>query len=89
MHNSGVTMHCRVCGLKQKDAPWGSDGRTPNFEYCPCCGVEFGYGDATIQAAKLWREQWIRHGAGWAIATERPNNWDLQAQLDNVPDDFK
>jgi hypothetical protein len=33
---------CRICGLKQDFKPWGEDGKTPAFEICSCCGVEFG-----------------------------------------------
>src|SRR5215471_12008674 len=36
---------CRVCGLLLESPPWGDDGRTPLFEYCPCCGGEWDQPD--------------------------------------------
>jgi len=37
----------------------------PTFNICPCCGVEFGYEDMTIQDTKKYREKWICSGMGW------------------------
>lgn len=37
------SFYCRVCGLYLGYQPWGEDGKTPSYEICPCCGVEFGY----------------------------------------------
>ena len=54
MHND-EKYYCRICGYRCVVPPWGEDGETPNFEYCDCCGVEFGYGDATIKVVKKHR----------------------------------
>ena len=47
---------CRVCGfLHDKDYkdndyfPWGKDGNTPTFDFCECCGTEFGYNDYCLE----------------------------------------
>jgi hypothetical protein len=42
---------CRVCGLELEEPPWGDDSKSPTFEHCPYCGVEFGYGDAI---SEMW-----------------------------------
>lgn len=79
---------CRVCGYEMDDPPWGSDGRTPTFEMCPCCGVEFGYQDHTPSSAKLYRGRWVESGCRWDLQRERPSNWDAAKQLQQVPDGF-
>lgn len=54
--------YCRVCGLKYEEPPWGFDGKTPSFEICQCCGVEFGYEDATVVGVNRYRKKWISSG---------------------------
>ena len=81
MHNH----HCRVCGYYLDDPPWAEDGHTPTYEICPCCAVEFGYEDYTVESAKQYRENWIRKGVIWFDPEQKPVAWDLQAQLKNVP----
>ncbi|KTR95394.1 hypothetical protein NS220_06265 [Microbacterium testaceum] len=34
---------CRVCGYFSEEPPWGLDRSCLTYEYCPCCGVEWGY----------------------------------------------
>ncbi len=79
-------LHCRVCGLAQLDPPWGADGRSPLFEFCDCCGVEFGYGDATPAAVVSTRAKWLAGGAVWSEPAARPSNWNLDAQLAKAPE---
>jgi hypothetical protein len=69
--------------------PWGEDGKTPTFEFCPCCGVEHGYQDATPLGARRYREKWFSTGANWEIERLRPAEWDIQRQLLGVPSAFK
>lgn len=88
MHSRDL-YRCRVCGLDLPDPPWGIDGRSPNYEYCPCCGVEFGYGDASPVAARRSREAWLRDGASWSDPEERPCSWSLDEQLTGVPKDYR
>jgi hypothetical protein len=80
---------CRVCGLKLEDPPWGLDGETPLYEYCPCCGVEFGYQDASALGARTFREKWLASGAEWSEPKEKPPDWDLVKQLEHVPEAFR
>lgn len=80
---------CRVCGWLLPAPPWGADGRTPLFGYCPCCGVEFGYQDATPEGARKFRHQWLSRGAPWGDAAQRPPGWSLEDQLAKVPAAFR
>jgi hypothetical protein len=82
------SLRCRVCGLAQASPPWGEDGQTPLFEHCPCCGVEWGYQDATPLGARRFRESWIRKGARWDRPDLRPRDWNLQQQIACVPATF-
>jgi hypothetical protein len=50
--NKDESYYCRVCGLEQDFQPWGKDGKTPAFEICGCCGVDFGYQDCSLKYVK-------------------------------------
>jgi hypothetical protein len=77
--------NCRVCGLTQLDPPWGEDGNTPLFEFCPCCGVEFGYQDNTVESTRAFRERWLSRGALWDMPEKKALNWKLEKQLAQIP----
>ncbi|MFA6060323.1 MAG: hypothetical protein WC756_19135 [Taibaiella sp.] len=84
-----VQHNCRVCGLYIEDAPWGIDGQCPTYEYCPCCDVEFGYQDYTLESTKKFRQEWLDNGAKWAMPKIKPENWDLIEQMKNIPEEFR
>ncbi|WP_243464972.1 hypothetical protein [Photorhabdus temperata] len=79
---------CRVCGAEQLDPPWGEDGNSPTFEICDCCGVEFGYEDATLAALKNYRSKWLDKGAKWNFEKSKPENWSLEDQISNIPKEY-
>ena len=81
--------YCRVCGLKQTEPPWGEDGKTPSYEICSCCGVEFGNEDYSPESLKKYRDNWISGGAKWFSSKEKPANWDMKNQLAQIPEKFK
>jgi hypothetical protein len=81
--------HCRVCGLLWPAPPWGEDGKSPMWDFCPCCGVETGYGDSSLTGARRWREKWLAAGAEWEFPKEKPPDWDLEEQLQYVPEQFR
>jgi hypothetical protein len=60
---------CRVCGYLSEEPPWGLDGCCPTYEYCPCCGVEWGYQDSLPTSADRFRSEWVRRGGTWADRT--------------------
>lgn len=80
---------CRVCGLEQSEPPWGEDGRSPTYGFCPCCGVEFGYGDASLVAIRTHREKWLSTGAKWDSPGLRPDDWELNEQLKCIPTEYR
>lgn len=75
---------CRVCGFQQAAPPWGDDGTTPSFEICDCCGVEFGYEDATRESAVRFRQRWLASGAPWFRPGAKPSSWSLEHQLRTI-----
>jgi hypothetical protein len=91
MDNDKSYYYCRVCGLFQDEdlPPWGLDGRSPSFNICACCGVEFGYQDCFPEDVKLFREKWIKKGSPWRFPEEKPTKWSLEEQLKNIPQEFK
>lgn len=79
---------CFVCGLSLKgldDAPWGSSGTEFTFNMCPCCGVEFGYGDSSLNGIRRWRERWLADPR-WHRPEACPRGWSLTYQLEQLPD---
>jgi hypothetical protein len=80
--------NCRVCGLYINELPWEEDGQSPTYEICPCCGVEFGNEDYTIESIKKYRTEWIQTGAKWFSPKEKPFIWNIESQLQNIPKEF-
>lgn len=89
MLSKEALLRCKVCGFKQHDFPWGQDGETPSFDICACCGVEFGYEDATLISVKKYRSNWIEGGSKWFSIKDRPLNWNKDNQFKYIPDEFK
>ncbi|MGA7732682.1 MAG: hypothetical protein WCD37_15600 [Chloroflexia bacterium] len=84
-----VLNRCRVCGLEQEEPPWGDDGLTPSFDLCACCGVEFGYEDSTPQSTRKYRSEWIANGARWFAHKFKPQDWNLEGQLQHIPAEYR
>lgn len=82
-------MLCPVCGLKLSFYPWGEDSRSPTFAICECCGAEYGYHDSLLEGIRAWRQKWIESGAVWHESKEMPENWSLEEQLNNLPDEYR
>jgi hypothetical protein len=80
---------CRVCGYYDSTPPWGEDGKSPTFEYCPCCGVQHGYGDCLLAGIQRQRELWKEKNYEWDMPRFKPKNWNLEKQIENIPPEFK
>jgi hypothetical protein len=89
MPSDAEACRCRVCAWRNVVPPWGADGRSPTYDFCPCCGVEFGYQDFSAVGARRFREDWIARGAAWATPAARPASWSLDLQLRQVPEEFR
>ncbi len=74
------TTYCRVCGLQQPVAQYGEDGVSPSYDFCDCCGVEFGYGDATLLGILNHRRQWAATGHKWHDPSKEPTGWSFEDQ---------
>ena len=79
---------CRICGLSYDEAIWGLDNKTPSFDICCCCGVEFGYEDVSIESIRNYRKQWEDSGYPWFRAKEKPSDWNYVEQMRNIPHEF-
>lgn len=88
MHKNKELYTCRVCGAEQLDAPWGDDEESPTYNICDCCGVEFGYEDATLQSVKQYRAKWLDSGAKWNHKKSKPDNWSSEEQLSHIPEKY-
>ena len=83
------THECRVCGCYSEDFPWGEDGKSPTYQLCPCCGIQFGKEDITLASIKGYRAEWISKGGEWFAKNDKPEHWDLEAQMKNIPEEFR
>ena len=81
--------YCRICGYRLGFEPWGDDGKTPTYEICPCCGVEFGYEDSDLASIRKYRESWIASGCNWFLDTGIKKEWNFLEQLENIPNAYK
>jgi len=83
---------CRVCGFCYSNyCPWGEDGETPTYDHCVCCGCEFGFDDDDMAGEGIlsYRSRWLNRGAIFFMLSERPENWSLEDQLKNIPEEFR
>ena len=87
--NNDIVFNCRVCGLGKTYNPWGKDGKCPDYSICRCCGCEFGNDDWTIESIQEYREKWLDNGNKWFEKKQQPKNWDLEAQLKNIPVEYQ
>jgi len=68
------THPCPVCG-------YGLTKPAADFTICPCCGIEFGYGDAGKSYQEL-RDEWVEYGTHWSSkVVTQPADWDPWKQL--------
>jgi hypothetical protein len=84
-HYSDTEYYCLVCGLSIDEPAWGIDNGLSTHDICPCCGVEFGYEDSTLEGIKRYRNSWIAKGAQWFDKKVRPIGWQIEDQISNVP----
>jgi hypothetical protein len=82
---AGGEYRCRVCGLAQAEAIWGTDGQCPTYDICDCCGCEFGYEDCIPGGIKRHRERWLEGGGVWLKSSKVPSDWSRETQLSLVP----
>ncbi len=80
---------CRICGHSSENFPWGEDGKSPSFQICSCCGVQFGKEDDTLESIKEYRAGWISKGGKWFVKNETPEGWNIETQMKNIPNEFK
>ncbi|WP_061224952.1 hypothetical protein [Leptospira weilii] len=80
---------CPVCGYELDFLPW--EDLDPSFGICHCCGIQFGYTDATPEGEgkeeqDSYREWWISHGMEWQSKGifDPPPNWDPKEQLKRI-----
>jgi hypothetical protein len=88
-----IMFECPVCfygGLTEN--PWDED--SPSFEICPCCGVEFGYDDFSLDETERARKQavlrklWEAKGFPWFSRSRlAPVDWDPALRKTEVDGD--
>lgn len=90
MENKKTDFYCRVCGLKQEKPEffWGEDNKTPSYNICFCCGVEFGYEDDRLENIRKYRGRWLDLGGKWFESKKMPQNWNVKEQMKNIPKEY-
>jgi len=79
--------HCRVCGLDQIVPPRDERG-CASWLICECCSNEAGIYDDDINLVRKMRQEWLDNGAQWFSPEEKPENWNLEEQLKNIPPEW-
>lgn len=79
---------CRVCGLDDGEELYDQYG-VPQYVICGCCGVESGLGDQDLSQVRENRGYWVARGAPWHWPEDKPAEWDVLAQLSNVPEEWR
>ncbi len=73
-----VMIPCPVCNYLLSELP-------EDYDYCPCCGTQFGYHDAGRTYASL-RQAWVSRGMPWwSPVRQAPDGWNAQRQLLKSP----
>ena len=83
MH-SKAERYCRVCGLDHGEREVRDEYGCPTYNICDCCGVEFGYGDETVENCIAIRKLWIEQGMKWHDGKQKPDNWDPEQQFNSI-----
>jgi hypothetical protein len=83
---------CPVCGYELEFTPWCDD--SASHEYCPACGIQFGFHDVPEGAGlrgtreeiwTFWRKRWMDRGMLWSSVGERPpEGWNPSEHLKRV-----
>ena len=90
MHNNKPERYCRICGLDQEEKEVRDNFGYASFDICSCCGVEFGYQDCTKNSCSKYRRYWLcTLNNKWFNEKEKPKDWSLNLQLDQIINDFK
>lgn len=76
---------CRICWFENDFFVWGELWESPSFRICPCCGTEFWYEDCQLSAIKENRKKWLSSQIKWFDENKKPDNWDLEEQIKNIP----
>jgi hypothetical protein len=51
--------------------------------------VQFGKEDLTLESIKEYRDKWRSKGGEWFAKNEKPEGWDMDVQMKNIPDGFR
>ena len=90
--NDMISYICRVCGfdnsvLFDEDCPpWKEN--SGSFEYCGCCGVQFGYQDVNVESIRKYRLKWFENILKWNIPESKPDDWNPVKQISNISEEF-
>lgn len=75
---------CRVCGYTDGDLFFKDTWPTHHI-ICPCCSWEAGTQALGLEGTREYRGYWTGQSAPWFSPRARPEEWDLLAQLQNIP----
>ncbi|MDT0615318.1 hypothetical protein [Streptomyces lancefieldiae] len=85
---------CRMCGYDE-DRFW--EAGWPTNTICDCCGNESGIGDmgatpgvwSGVEGLHAFRGWWLGFGARWERPRQKPRDWDVLRQLENIPPQWR
>lgn len=78
---------CRICWYEDYEPFWLETG-WPSWQICVCCWSESWYYDTLDNAIKNNRKKWIEWWCKWFDPKEKPENWDIEEQMKNIPEKY-
>jgi hypothetical protein len=84
----GIEEHfCPSCGFDLSDSNvWYVLLDTRVF--CPCCGLKFGRVPPPIPEVREIRDRWLMHPEFWHVQKAKPEEWNIEGQMENIPKEY-
>ena len=78
---------CPSCGADLSDSSvWSTKKESSDF--CYCCGLKFNRQRPTVDEVKSVRDRWLLHPEFWKESNVRPDNWKIEDQISNIPEEY-
>ena len=78
---------CPSCGIDISDScVW--ENLSVEYVFCHCCGLKIGRESSSIQEVHEKRDQWLLHPEFWHDQKTKPDEWNIEKQMENIPIDY-
>jgi len=79
--------YCPSCGMDLSDSSaW--DTESIEYDHCPCCGLKFSRKPSLLGEVCEKRDRWLLHPDFWHNQKEKPDEWNIEKQMEHIPRDY-